>query len=127
MRSSFCHLSLVVNHQSPTLIRLRLVILRCLAPSLFPFISHHCYVVLNLEFTFLFQIYVLVVVFALYNGLVFLPVLLSLFGPSQRPEKKFEAVPMKTLSRGIEAADAEAESFVRTNQENNDASENGLA
>ena len=77
--------------------------------------------------TFWFQIYFLVVVFALYNGLVFLPVLLSLFGPSQRPEKKFEAVPMKTLSRGIEAADAEAESFVRTNQENNDPSENGLA
>ena len=75
----------------------------------------------------MFQIYFLVVVFALYNGLVFLPVLLSLFGPPPRPEKKFEDIALKTMTNGSVAVDAETESFVRQNQENNEPNENCLA
>jgi hypothetical protein len=73
-----------------------------------------------------------VVVFALYNGLVFLPVLLSLLGPPPRPDKKFETsgmkeVPMKRLKLAGDAAEAETETFVRPNEENSQQNENGLA
>ena len=68
--------------------------------------------------------------FALYNGLVFLPVLLSLFGPPPRPDLKFEdsemkEIPAKNSNQNLE--EPEVESFVRQSGEDNSIHENATA
>jgi hypothetical protein len=56
-----------------------------------------------------FQIYFLVVLFALYNGLVFLPVMLSLFGPPPKFDQKFDEMKVDETKVDQKIAAAEGE------------------